>query len=161
LYPGAPFLLALADLRNQNERRTVFQVWDPLTILPRRQIMSKIAAMAVCAALAMTILSACGRSTPTGTAQNLIRSLEDQDRTGLKHAYCESSLAELSSRNGPRIRFQDMAYVEHEKQGSTVEVEVQGTVKSGDAVIRITWQLKMKRMGGTWCVDSLQRVGNA
>jgi hypothetical protein len=123
--------------------------------------MSKITAIVVCAVLGMTILSACSRSTPTGVAQDLIRALEDQDRTGLKHAYCDSSLAELSSRNGPRIRFQDMAYVEQEEQSGTAEVEVRGTVKSGDGEVSITWRLKMRKRSGAWCVDSLQSVGNA
>jgi hypothetical protein len=123
--------------------------------------MSKIAAIVWCAVLGMTMLAACSCSTPTGVARDLIKALEDQDRTGLNRVYCDSSLAELSSRGGPQIRFQDMVYAEQERQGGTAEVEVQGTVRSGDGEVSITWRLKMKKRGGAWCVDSLQSVGSA
>jgi hypothetical protein len=54
-----------------------------------------------------------------------------------------------------------MAYVEQEGQSGTVEVEVRGTVKSGDGEVSITWRLKMRKRSGAWCVDSLQSAGSA
>jgi hypothetical protein len=123
--------------------------------------MKRITVCVLWAALGMTILSACGSRGPTTVAQNLIKALEAQDSAGLDHAYCSSSLAELSRQSGVRIRFGSMFFTEQNRHDSTAEVEVRGTVRSGESVTSIYWQLKMKKKGGGWCVDSLQSVGYA
>jgi len=123
--------------------------------------MRKIALFLVWGLLGMMLLSACGSSAPTSVARDLIRGLEEQNKAGLKRAYCSSSLAELSSQSGRHIRFEDMIYTELSRQNNAADVEVRGTARSAGSTTSIHWQLTMKKRGAAWCVESVQSIGHA